>query len=355
MVEEDGGWFGVEAYAEALRFPFVEISGVPVPRLILGHLPFLGESYQGTQRNREYSERFSDARKTVGILCRVVREYGITVVAATPATEGRLSALFLDAVKDAIHRTSVEIALVPCLRIPITIDGEPLDDYRRWLTYYHIEKDLAGKKIVKRYVEDPILLCRRKWRERFLHALAHLRPYLEEDITRLEIDYERLEQAIQSLQAFRVLFAEPGSETDFLAMTDRLDLLSELVDWLRTRFGYRVLLGSHHAGSTIPILEESQVRFDGYITPINRLGIMMFPTRDMALKAIRESSRPTIAIKPLAGGRINITDALEYVYEDSRIDACMIGVASEAEAEEDLTVALKLLSGLKGEDLQEET
>lgn len=344
----------MKTYAEALCFPSVEISSVQVPRLILGHLPFLGESYQSPQKNREYSERFSDIRRTVGILCRVVHEHGITVAAATPGTEGRLSSLFLEAISETIGRTSIEVALIPCLRIPMTINGEPLDDYRRWLTYYHIEKTLAGGEVAKKFMEDPILQCRRGWRERFLHALDHLTPYAEEDFEGLEIDYGRMEQAVQSLQGFKVLFAEPGSETDLLAMSGRLDLLSELVDWLRNRFGYRVLLGSHHAGSTIPILEESKLRFEGYVTPVNSLGIMMFPTRDLVLKAIMESKRPVIGIKPLGGGRIKVADALRYVYIDARISSCMMGVGSETEVEEDLNTALKLLLDKKGGDLPAE-
>ena len=70
----------------------------------------------------------------------------------------------------------------------------------------------------------------------------------------------------------------------------------------------------------------------------------MFPTQEMALKAIRSAKKPVIAIKPLAGGRIPPRTAFEFLYKDLRIDVCVIGVASESEVDEDIPLALEKLS-----------
>jgi len=285
---------------------------------------------------------------TVKILSKAVNEYGATVAAAVPANEGGLAELFLRAVKETIHRTGVEIALIPCLRIPLTIGGEPVDDYRRWLTYYKIERLLAGDDILKKYLEDPILQCRAGWREKFQHALAHFLPYEKGEREKIRINYEKLKQAVASLREFRVLFVEPGSETDFLAMMERTDLLSELINWLRGNFNHPVLLGSHHAGITIPILEMTGINFAGYVTPINKAGVMMFPTQEIALEAIRGVKEPVIAIKPLAGGRIAPEEALEWISKKAKIAACMIGIGSESEADKDLSTALEILSAIPG-------
>jgi hypothetical protein len=244
-----------------------------------------------------------------------------------------------------MRRTDTEIALIPCLRIPLKIEGAPIDDYRRWLTYYYFERQLVGREILEKYLEDPILLCREDWAERFSQVLTEVGPYPEEILKTLNIDYDTLGQALSSLQGFNILFIEPGSETDFLAMAGRVDLLSQLVDWLRNNFGYRILLGTHHAGSTIPILETSRIEFDGYITPINRRGVMMFPTRMKVLETIRRIKKPMIAIKPLAGGRISPRIAFEFLYEDLGIGVCVLGVASESEVDEDMSLALEILSG----------
>ena len=65
----------------------------------------------------------------------------------------------------------------------------------------------------------------------------------------------------------------------------------------------------------------------------------MLPTHSQALEAIASTSKPVIAIKPLAGGRIPPSQAFEYVFQVAYADAVMIGVASEEEFDEDLTAA----------------
>ncbi|MDQ1281527.1 MAG: hypothetical protein QG670_2792, partial [Thermoproteota archaeon] len=97
---------------------------------------------------------------TIRILKKAIEDYGITAVAATPTTEGRLYALLLEAVKKARNATSIDMALVPCFRIPLKIDDKPLDDYRRWITYYEIEIKSYGERLLEKYTQDPILLCR---------------------------------------------------------------------------------------------------------------------------------------------------------------------------------------------------
>ena len=57
----------MKSYVEASRFPLTEINGIPIPRLILGHLPFIGESYQGPEKNQMYINRFSNVENTIKI------------------------------------------------------------------------------------------------------------------------------------------------------------------------------------------------------------------------------------------------------------------------------------------------
>jgi len=330
-------------YVDACRFPLLKMGDVLVPRLVLGHLPFVGESYQGSSRNLEYTTRFSDMKNTVRILRLAVERYGVTVAAAGIGDENKLGELLFKAIRETERTTRREIAIIPCVQIPLKILGKPVDVYRRWLTYYEIEKRETDRELLSKYLEDPVLQCRSGWRPKFEEALRISKPYGRREIEALQIDRERLDASVSFLRGFNVLFFELGSETDFLAMTGRTDLLASLIGHIRERFGYRVILGVHHAGSTIPVLEESKIEFDGYVTPINRLGVMMFPTPNTALQAIRSSQKPIIAIKPLAGGRIPPRHALEYVYKELGIDSCMIGVGSESEAEEDFSTALEIL------------
>lgn len=331
---------------EISHIPSVNIGGVSVPRLILGHLPFVGESYQGAERNREYVTRFSHVENTVTVLAKAVNEYGVTAMAVDSATESRLSRLLLDAVRQVMETTWTELSLLPCFSIPLTLGGEALDDYKRWLTYYQVESRVRGDGLLEKYVLDPILLCRPGWATRFPEALTQSSPYSEDEIASLQLNYTKLDRALTSFKEFRLLFAEAGSESDFLTLTGRLDLLEDFVHFLAQELHCPVLLGLHHAGMSIPRLEEMDVGVVGYVTPVNSLGALMLPSQQRALKAITASGKPIIAIKPLAGGRVAPMEAFDYVFNRVGVDASMLGVASEQEVDADFQLALKSLSGL---------
>lgn len=333
----------VNNYLDECRFPTFSIKGVEIPKVILGNMPFVGESYQGSNKNIEYLKKFSKVEKTVEILCKVV-EYGVTVTSVMPSKD-KLNQLFWRALIDTINKTGVEFALTPCIKIPLKIFSEPINDYRRWLSYYGIEKEV-GESTLKKYLEDPILLCRENWRNNFLHSLQHQKSYDKDEINELEIDFNKLERNIEFFHSkgLKILFVEPGSEIDFLALTDRIDLIEKLINWLNQRFDGPIFLGSHHAGSTIPILESTELKFDGYVTPVNMLGALMLPNHRRAIKEIKRTEKRIVAIKTMAGGRIEPQEAFKYVFKTVGVDACMIGVASLNEVEEDLNCLKMVLS-----------
>jgi len=334
----------VRGSPDVLQLPSIKVGNALVPRLILGHLPFVGESYQGAEKNKQYRERFSHPRNIVKILTRAISDYGVTAIAAMPAVENSPSAILQAAIRESVNVVGVDVALIPCFMIPLRIDGQPVNDYRRWMTYYDVERKMAGVDLLRRYVDDPVLQCREGWREKFPNALARLQPYSGKDLEKLEIDYGRLRRDLQSLEGFRVLLAEPGSEADFLVMTGRLDLLEDFVNALRDCLNCPIILATHHAGSVLPMLDAVEANVDGYLTPVNMMGVMMFPTQERAVKAIRGARRPVIAIKTMAGGRIRPKEAFEYVYRVQKIGSCMVGVASERELDEDFSIARRILA-----------
>lgn len=330
-------------YLEASSFPLIEIGGVPIPRVIMGHLPFVGESYQGIEKNREYAEKFSRVENIIKVLKKAVNSYGVTAMAVMPPTLGERSKLLLNAIFETMRITDIEIGIIPCIQIPLTIDGVRVEDYRRWVTYYSIEQKIGEVELYEKIIKDPILLCREGWGKKFPEALCQLRPYSDKEIERINIDYEGLDEALSCFDGFKVLLAEPGSESDLLAMTGRTDLLMEFADWLRDKLKCPIVVGTHHAGLTIPILEKSDIAIAGYVTPVNRLGVMMFPTPRLAFEAIRQSAKRIIAIKPLAGGRISPDEAFRYIYGTVGADACMVGVASIKEVDEDFSIVKRTL------------
>ena len=137
-------------------------------------------------------------------------------------------------------------------------------------------------------------------------------------------------------------YVEFGSETDFLAMTGRFDLLGELVDRAKSHSFKNVLFGAHHAGMTIPILSDRLEGFHGFVTPLNPLGVMMFPTKLSAERAVGSVEKAVYAIKPLAGGRVTPKRAFTYVF-NFNVEGCMIGVSSVGELKKDINVAIEVL------------
>jgi hypothetical protein len=315
----------------------IKIGEITLPRIILGHLPFLGESYQGTQRNQEYLERFSNIENTVRIITKALTS-GINAMAVTssPTLHGRL---LRQAIRHAMTRTGHSLAILPCFSIPLILEGERIDDYRRWLTYYQYEQQHTTLPLLDIYLSDPILQCRPGWKTKFAHAHQTSSAYTSDEIARIQIDYHALQQALTFFNDFSIIGVEAGSESDFLVMTGRFDLLKDFVQFLQKTFHRPVFLGIHHAGTSLPLLDQQDLDISGYLTPINNNGALMLPTHSQALEAITSTAKPVIAIKPLAGGRIPPSQAFEYVFQVAHADAVMMGVASEKEFDEDLTAA----------------
>jgi hypothetical protein len=331
------------SYAEARELPTFKISGVEVPRLILGNLPFLGESYQGPEKNHAYVQRFSNVEVTVKLLKKAMEQYRLTAFSVMPPAMSPLSRLFYQALKAASEGTYVEPMLVACFMVPLRIKSKPVNDYRRWITYFSIEA-ANNKEFAMRYLNDPILLCREGWRENFSYCLANQQPYSSDEIRELSYDRTILAEILRPFEEYKVLLIEPGSETDFLVMTNRTDLLQEVIDYAKDHLGCPAVVGVHHAGSTIPVLEDLEIDVAGYVTPVNSLGALMLPKKEKALEAIKSCRRPIIAIKPMAGGRIPPEKAFPFVFEETRVDSCMIGVATEEELDSDFKEAQCALS-----------
>jgi hypothetical protein len=86
-------------------------------------------------------------------------------------------------------------------------------------------------------------------------------------------------------------------------------------------------------------LEAEGIPVDAYVTPVNRPGMMMFPTPEIALDAIRQATVPVIGIKPMAGGRYLGPQAFEYVYDEVGVAATMFGMGSVDQVRETIEAA----------------
>jgi hypothetical protein len=67
-------------------------------------------------------------------------KYSLTVSAAGVSANNGLIGLFLKVVKETERLTNTEMAVIPYIQIPLTINSKSVDAYRRWLTYNEIER-----------------------------------------------------------------------------------------------------------------------------------------------------------------------------------------------------------------------
>jgi len=313
-------------------------------RIVLGNLPMLGVSYQGIIKDSEYKERFRNKAEMKKVV-RTALNYDVKFFAASSRTFNPLAPNYLDTVKEIEAEDKKEIQLIPCIDVPLRFKGKRVDDFRRWKTHLEYETEQYGSQIKQRYLEDPILNCRQGWKE----GLNSAKPYKNAELVNdLEIDWKAWEASINEFSDYNVGWIEPGSGTDFLAIS-RMDLLEELLE-MTSQTGHRVLLGSHHIGASYQLISKRLMKkFDGFITPVNQLGAMMFPMQKMAETAIKDAKKQgkiVVAIKPFAGGRIPPKEALTYVFKEVEVDACMVGVGSVAEAKIDFRAAEKVLASL---------
>ncbi len=315
----------------------------PTDRLILGHMPFVGVSYQSKEKDEEYRRRFSKTSATENVVEAAIKMGVHRFAGATPHSSP-LSPVHLETLKVMIDKGH-DIVLLPCIEIPVTLQDNRIDAFRRWATYAELEKKLH-REVKHRMSNDPIMNFREDWK----HRLSGSKPYREMDFRRLIVNWNQVDDDLAFFAELPVSHIEFGSETDFLAMTGRFDLLGELMERAKGHGFKNVLFGVHHAGMAIPILDDKLEGFHGYVTPLNPFGVMMFPTKPSAETAVRSADKAVYAIKPLAGGRVHPKRAFHYVF-GFNVEGCMVGVGSVAELKEDIKAAIEALKGISRKHL----
>jgi hypothetical protein len=308
----------------------------------MGNHPYDGMSYISRERDAWNLRTFDRAAKVSEVLRYAVEQAGLTVTFVAHERPAR-NRLHLQAIWETAQETGVEIGLIAHIHIPVMFDGQPaMGTKRARATLYAHNERLAGEAYHKHLGQDPIINRVIKKRPQVWVTPETTPPLTADEAARFRIDYTRLERYLGFYAGCNVVIANPGAEVDLLAMTGRLDLVRECIDLLRRRFT-TVTISIHHAGVTIPLLEAAGIAVDGYVTPVNRLGALMSPTPEMALAAIREASKPVIAIKPLAGGRTLGRRAFEYVFDEVGVAAAVFGMGTLEQVSETAKAAREVL------------
>jgi hypothetical protein len=332
----------MKSYLEASDIPTTGIGQIELPRLIMGIHPYDGCSYVSAERDAENMERFGTAGSVAQVLRLAVEEFGLTTV-QVDHMELPLDRLHLQAVWEAERLTGVQIGLVAYLLVPIAFKGADVTySERAHSTLYAADYAAAGADFDRKIRSDDIMHYLLGGDSSKLVTPETVSPFSPEESEGLEIDYRLLERYLGFFEGCEVLVMDPGAEIDLLAMTGRFDLIREYLAYLRGQYE-TVITSVHHAGVTIPLLEEQGIEVDAYLTPVNRPGTAMYPTPEMALAAIRQASVPVLAIKPMAGGRYLGRKAFEYVFDEVGVDGCMFGLGTVDQVRETAAAARSVL------------
>ncbi len=318
----------MKTYLEASGVPTVTVGAVELPRLIMGIHPTDGYGYVSAARDQAMMAYFHSTEPIVEVLsCGVA--HGFTVVQTDHMAIHR-NRQQLVAIWQTMERTDTEIRTIPFIMIPLTLDGRPLDQHRLHATFDYNNRQAAGEEYRRYFTADPIVQyvsSGHAAEEDMLVDSDQVAPYTPEELGGVQLDHGLLERYLGFFAGFEPFIADAGAEIDLLAPAGRFDLIDAYVKALRQRFP-AVATSIHHPGVTIPALEAGDVRFDAYITPVNKAGVFMLPTPELTLKAVRSSRTPVIAIKPMAGGRMVRREAFDYVLNEVGVASCMFGLGT---------------------------
>jgi len=306
-------------------------------KIVFGHLPLIGITYRGEREDKRTKLKFRRVEAMKEVL-ETALDVGIKFFAASSPDFNELAPVHLTALKE-LWEEGREIKTVVCVSIPLMIGSSTVNTFRRWATQVEVASKLTGEDVLRRVLEDPILSLRPGWTT----ILPTTRPYRRLDILRLKLDSTRVERTLEALSDYPVDIVELGSESDFLSACGRLDILGQALDMIKEMGFNTVFVGSHMPGVTIPKLNEL-VSINGYMAPVNKLGVMMLPTVESTLKALRGCEKLVLAVKIFAGGKIDPLEAFEYVYRKVGLNSCVFGALTPDEVKKDVKAALKVLN-----------
>jgi hypothetical protein len=279
------------------------------PRLLLGGESLLGVSRAPRDRMLALTARYSDA-ETLAVTISKALGAGAEGLLVSPSQPLRAALAEL--------KESVPIfALLP--NVP---------------EYVRDSSDLglvgAALKRVKR--ASPLTLARLG-----LTGISHALAVLRSDFTGMVPLLLELEAAALDAQDLRaVVLAAPMTD---LALAGRHRAFFEhYTTFVRARFGAAAGFETHNLGHLLVRLREWGVAPDLIVGPVNPRGLLMKPSPDELLAALRTSQVPVLAKEVRAAGTVPLLEGARYA-----LDHGAHGVVADLVDLEDLTVELRAL------------
>jgi len=106
-------------YKGACRVPLFDVEDIPVPRVLLGHNPFIGYSYLSEARALEYRERFKDMEAIRNLVTKSI-EAGVPAafISCDPHGSPLPSGNLIKAIEEASRETDVEALVISNMTDP---------------------------------------------------------------------------------------------------------------------------------------------------------------------------------------------------------------------------------------------
>ncbi|MCD6291335.1 MAG: hypothetical protein J7M34_12590 [Anaerolineae bacterium] len=134
------------------------------------------------------------------------------------------------------------------------------------------------------------------------------------------------------------------TDTHLLPAETRIEGIEPILEEIR-RLGMIPGLSTHRP-ETIIVGDKAGYDIATYIQPYNAIGFLCQVETDWIGQVIRNTPKPVMCIKPLGAGRILPPTGLNFVFNTCKpTDMVTIGTISVYEAEEDVQIALEILTG----------
>ncbi len=100
-------------------------------------------------------------------------------------------------------------------------------------------------------------------------------------------------------------------------------------------------LATHLPGASIPALDQMNIDFSAYMTPVNKEGKYMIPSKEKALEAIRSTKKKIVAARPLFTEKISLEEGFRFAIEHS--DAFCPAFTSKDQIDDAYTILDRVL------------
>jgi len=280
------------------------------PRLLLGGESLLGVSRAPRDRMLAITARYNDA-ETLAVTLSKALAAGAEGVLVSPSQP-------LRAALAELKQTVPIYALLP--NVP---------------EYVRDSSDLglvgAALKRVRR--ASPATLARLGFT-----GLSHALAVLRSDFTGMVPLLLELEAAALGARDLRaVVLAAPLTD---LALAGRhRSFFEHYGRFVRGRFGAAAGFETHNLGHLLTRLREWRITPDLVVGPINPRGLLMKPSSDELLEALRASKVPVLAKEVRAAGTVPLIEGARFA-----LDHGALGVVADLVDLEDLNVELRALS-----------